>query len=186
MPIKTMLLALFVLFTVTATPAQGADLSRFFGYYEGTAVTKSLEGGGEVKRDLKTEIRAYGSRGFSVAWTTISHHPDGRDKVSENDVNFEPESRPGVYGAAMRRTLFGEQEPLDPLKGDPYIWATVSGDAMTVHSMIIFEDGGYEIQSYVRSLVEGGLALEFQRVRNGERMHSISAEVRRTTPPKDR
>ena len=184
---RTTMLAMLMLVTAAAAGAERLDVSPFFGYYEGVAMFDAdTDGTPAGQRDLTLEIRRYGSHGFTVAWTTVTHRADGNLKRSESSVNFEPESRTGVYGAAMRRTLFGEQAPLDPLKGDPFVWATVSGDTLTVHSLVIIDDGGWEMQSYVRRLTPTGLALDFQRVRNGAPLRTLSAELRRTAKPKDR
>ncbi len=175
---STVLLALSVLLGATAVEANHADTKRFFGYYEGVALSTGEDGASE-RRELTVDIRGYGRHGFTVAWSTLIRRPDGRTRRHEYSVNFESEAREGVFGSAMRRDLFGQQIPLDPLEGDPFVWATVSGDTLTVHSLEIDKNGGYELQSYIRRLIPGGLALDFQRVRNGKVLRTVSTELHR-------
>ena len=63
------------------------------------------------------------------------------------------------------------------MKGDPYVWSRVNGDLLTVHAMIITEDGGYEMLTYKRTVVEEGLDLEFNRIKNGESLKTITAHL---------
>ena len=65
----------------------------------------------------------------------------------------------------------------DPMKGDPYVWSRVVGDTLTVYALLIDEDGGYEMQEYNRTLTEKGLHLEYERVRNGEKLKTITADL---------
>jgi hypothetical protein len=64
---------------------------------------------------------------------------------------------------------------LDPLQGDPYVWSRISEDTLTVYSLLIDEAGGYEVQEYDRTLTNGGLNLEYRRIRNGEKLKAITA-----------
>ena len=178
---KTTLAACLLLATASSLAADAA-VSRFFGYYEGVAISQpGTAGEDELQpRDLTVKVGPYHDRGFTVSWTTVIRKGDGRLKRSENSVNFEPAKRHGVYGSAMRRNMFGEEAPMDPLKGEPFVWATVAGDTMTVHSLIITEDGGYEMQSYERHLTDDGMSIEFRRVRDGESLRAVTGELRRT------
>jgi hypothetical protein len=73
----------------------------------------------------------------------------------------------------MHRDTFGHAEPLDPLKGEPYVWAGISGPTLTVHALLITNDGGYEIQVYRRTLTADGMALTFSRNRNGRELKTV-------------
>ena len=57
--------------------------------------------------------------------------------------------------------MFGHFTPLDPMAGEPYLWAHLSDDTLTVQALLITEDGGYEIQTYERRLAPHGLDLTF-------------------------
>jgi hypothetical protein len=57
----------------------------------------------------------------------------------------------------MRQNVFGQQIPLDPLNGDPYVWGRVDGDSLVVYGLIILDGRGYEVQQWVRTLIEAGV-----------------------------
>ena len=63
---------------------------------------------------------------------------------------------------------------LDPMAGEPYVWARIDGDTLSLYSIYVTENGGYEIQQYDRTLAEGGLDLKFSSVRNGEIQRTVS------------
>ena len=44
-------------------------------------------------------------------------------------------------------------------------------------AMYITDGGGYELQVYRRSLIESGLSLEFERIKDGEPVTQISAQL---------
>jgi hypothetical protein len=161
-----------------ALPALAADaaLAQFFGTYVGQtsqAPNEPLE-----PRDLTTKISPHDTNGFTLEWTTVIRRADGPTRRSYA-VNFSPSSRPGIFSSAMRNDVLGQSEPLDPLKGDPYLWAQLSGRTLTVHAMLITDDGGYEMQTYKRTLAEGGMILRFSRNYNGREMKTVIGKLKR-------
>lgn len=159
----------FLLWFATANSA--AEFDRFAGSYSGSA---QIESDGETsRRDMSVIIKAT-DEGFQVKWKSISHKPGGRIKEKEYTIGFLPTRRDGIYSSAMGVNLFGNPVPLDPMKGDPYVWGRISGDTLTVFSLLIDNNGGYEMQEYNRTLAEGGLDLGYERVRNGEKLKSIN------------
>ena len=162
-----------------AVSVRAAGIGEFYGSYEGVALSSVVE---EIQpRDLAVRIGPYRNHGFTVSWTTLIRKSDGRIKRSETSVNFEPAPRDGVYGAAMRRTMFGESAPLDPLRGDPFVWATVNGGTMTVHELIITESGGYELHTYTRRLLDDGMHVVFNTVRDSAVLRTVEGTLRRTS-----
>jgi hypothetical protein len=165
----------FLVFANLAIADEG--MSRFAGTFKGQAQLINSDGTVEP-RDLEVVIET-AREGFVVNWTTITHKPDGRTKGAIYRVEFLPTDRETVFSAAMRRNIFGHSVPMDPMKGDPFVWAQVLGDTLRVHSLLIDNNGGYELQQYDRSLTSQGLHLEFQRFRNGEMLRSVSADLTR-------
>jgi hypothetical protein len=159
-------------------PALAADaaLEQFFGAYVGYTTQTPNEP--LMPRDLATKITAHGTNGFTLEWTTVIYRPDGPKRQSYA-VNFALTDRPGIFSSAMRSDLFGQSQPLDPLKGDPYLWAQLGGRTLTVHAMLITDDGGYEMQTYERTLAEGGMVLKFSRDHNGREMKTIFGKLKR-------
>ena len=150
--------------------AQNKPISAFIGEYEGRSISSTE--GGLSKRDLSVSIQSKG-KGFTLKWTTVTHKADGTTKTKSYDIDFRPSGRQSIFASAMRRDKFGGAVPLDPLRGDPYVWARIHGATLTVHALLITEDGSYEMQTYDRTLSETGLDLSFLRIRGGERLKLI-------------
>lgn len=144
-----------------------ADFARFVGAYSGSAQIEN------ESRDMSVAIAKAG-KGFKVKWKSVTHKSDGRVKEKEYAINFLPTARAGIYSSAMGVDVFGNAVPLDPLKGDPYVWGRIRGDTLTVFSLLIDAGGGYEMQEYHRTLASGGLDLEYKRIRNGRNLKKIT------------
>lgn len=160
------LLSRLLVITSLLVPSIAASdqITRFVGGYEGEA--EFLFEGEVQRRDMSTQIEKTES-GFSVGWTSVSYKPDGRSRAKTYKIQFSPSARDNIYKSAMKRNLFGKATPLDPLQGEPYVWAYFEADTLTVYSMFINENGGYEVQEFHRTLAEEGLDLVFRRVHNG-------------------
>lgn len=154
-----------------------ADASDFVGEYAGSADVVSADGN-STKRDMSVEI-SLADDGFVVGWTSISYKSDGRIKEKSYSIDFIPTDRPNVFAAAQKKDVFGHLVQLDPMKGEPFVWARIIKDTMTVYSLFVNDDGGYEMQQFDRTLTEGGLQLEFTRVRNGQHEKSVSTLLTR-------
>ncbi len=146
-------------------------IKAFEGVYSGSAQVISSNGQ-TANRDMSVEIAATGS-GFSVAWSTTSIRADG--SVNEKDylIEFLPSERDGVFSAAMERNVFGHAVQLDPMKGEPFVWARIQDTTLSVFSLFVDEAGDYELQQFDRSLADGGLTLEFRAVRDGETARTV-------------
>ena len=176
------LAAILTIVSATSSLGDSETLQKFFGSYTGQSI--SLADQGLSERDLAVTIKPYQNEGFSLDWTTITKRPDGKTKHQSYSVAFEPTSREGIYRAAQRRNMFGHFTPLDPMAGEPYLWAHLSDDALTVQALLITEDGGYEIQTYERRLAPHGLDLTFSRVADGKVLKTISGVLRRVEETK--
>jgi hypothetical protein len=167
--------------TASGVAAADAALAQFFGEYAGRAVQAPNEA--LAPRDLGIKIGPHDKDGFSLDWTTVIHGADG-PKRQTYSINFAPLERAGFFASAMRNDTFGHAEPLDPLKGDPYIWARIAGRTLTVHAMLITDDGGYEMQVYERTLTEGGsgMSIKFTRNRDGRQLKTVTGLLKRMAP----
>lgn len=165
-----------VVLLLCAVQANAGSIDKFVGRYSGT-VDVVIKGESK-QRDASVEIIA-DEPGFIVNWMTATRRDDGSVKSKSYSVDFQPTEREDVYGAAMRRNVFGKEVPLDPMKGEPYVWSRIVGDTLTVFSIYVYDDGSYEIQQFDRTVVEGGLELEFSTARNGEVRLELSAFLER-------
>lgn len=161
------------LIAVPAT-AEDAPIEAFYGTYEGKGFSTNNED--LAPRDISVSIKPEG-RGFNVAWMTAETKDEGRVKQKNYSISFETTERPGIFGSAMQRNKFGDSVPLDPLKGQPYVWARINGQTLTVYGLIITRAGSYEMQVYHRTLSDKGLELEFYRYVEGEPVRAITGTL---------
>ena len=153
-----------------------ADFEKFFGRYVGATMSDVSDKSNTRTSDVT--IKPY-EEGFNVTWNTVSVRDNDKVKKSTFSINFRPSKQPDVYGSAMSKDVFGNQKPLDPLNGDPYVWAFINGKTLTVNSLLVSENGGYEIQTYERSLTDSGMILVFSRVQNGQIMKQFRGDMKK-------
>ncbi|TMV08777.1 hypothetical protein FGK63_06555 [Ruegeria sediminis] len=176
MPLLVAALSLLWLLSLVV-PAWATGIAPFVGSYEGSAELVDSEGT-STPRDMSVTITETKS-GFNVSWTTTTYKPDGRVKEGKYSVDFVPSDRENIFSAAMARNVFGHEVQLNPMKGEPYVWGRIVGDTLTVYSLFIDEQGGYEMQQFDRTLAEGGLNLSFSRFRNGMKSRSVETFLKR-------
>ena len=168
-------LTLLIAFGLPASrTAQAADrkISEFYGSYTGQTI--SVQGEGLSARDLSVQIKPT-KRGFNLSWTTVNYKKGGAKSRKSYSIDFSKSRRKGVWGSAQRRDAFGNMRPINPLnEGDPFVWATIKGDTLTVYALLITEAGGYELQTYARTLTASGLQLSFTRLRDGRQLKAIT------------
>ena len=172
-------LVLLLLIGALARPGAGADppeYEKFFGEYVGQA---AAAGTGKVEtRDIRATIGPL-NQGFTVAWVMNIHRVSGKEKHVEYKMTFLPTDRKSLYSAAMRMDAFGNAVPLNPIKGDPYVWARIDGQILSIYAMTITETGGYDMQVYDRKLVPGGMDLKYSRVLDGEVLKTITGKLKK-------
>lgn len=164
---------------VQVQPKFTVDLAPFYGTYKGN--TLSVIKGEISERELGVKIKPWEKKGFTIEWTTVIHLPDGEKRVVAPSINFYRSPRPGIFASSMTTNSFGNTVPYDPLKenADPYVWAGLEKDTLTVSALYILEHGGYELHVYSRTLKNNGLELEFERINNGEIKTKIQAILER-------
>ena len=153
--------------------AQDLPLSAFFGNFSGSGLAENSDSlyFGVTVRDLDVGIGPEDS-GFFVEWTSViraggdPNNPDVRRRTTR--VSFVPAEQRGVFKSAATA---------EPLSGEPLNWAYISGNTLTVNVFVIRDDGGYEVQSYGRTLTAGGMALEFTRIRDGETVRKVEGRL---------
>ncbi len=155
-----------------ASNAFAADrpIEDFYGRYIGKTVVQAE--GESVPRDIGVEIKPE-DNGFIVSWETVITRADGSTKGTSYRILFQPTKRGPIYSSAMRVNVFGKLTPLDPLSGDPFVWARITGDMLTVFALLITDEGSYEMQVYDRTLTKDGMNLRFSRIRDGEKLKEI-------------
>lgn len=157
--------------------ANATNIEPFVGDYTGSAEVVDADGT-STPRDMSVSIHEI-KGGFNVSWTTTTYKADGRIKDEKYSVDFQSSDRADVYSAAMKRNVFGHEVPLDPMKGEPFVWGRIEGDTLTVFSLFIAENGGYELQQFDRTLADGGLDLSFSRFRDGVKSRSVETFLKK-------
>jgi hypothetical protein len=168
--IRALLVCTTMALAATAEAAH-PGIEAFYGEYEGEAV---MDYHGELrKRDLRVKISPI-KKGFTVNWVSVTRRANGKLKRKEYSIDFHPTRRQSIYRSGERKDLFGNHVPLDPMQGDPYVWARVDKDTLTVYALHVLEDGGYEMQTYARTRIPEGLDLKYSRVRDGEILRTVT------------
>jgi hypothetical protein len=169
---NTFLAAVLLVAAAASQPALSADFDRFIGKFAGHVITEDGE------RDLTVEILEE-KKGFRVNWSAHILREDGSERDRSYSIWFVKTDRAGIYRSAVKSNPFGGYVPLDPMLGEPYSWARIEGDAMTVYALVVRDDGGYDMLAYERRLTAEGMHLSFSRVRDGEVLRGIEADLER-------
>jgi hypothetical protein len=167
----------FFLFSHTPTLAGGAAFEQFLGSYEGTSDT--IPDGEKQPRKLNVTIGPYNKNGFSIDWKTTQYKASGRVKKSGLSVNFIPTNRSNIFASAMRTDLFGHQVPLDPMKGDPFVWITIRDKTLTMYVIRIADNGEQDLQ--IDRLTRGpeGLHDEFIGFYGSQSVRRLTATLKK-------
>ena len=170
---KLLMTMLIVGMTTFYCHADTAEIKNFIGVFQGEAEISQTE-----KRTLQVTIEEI-KNGFNVGWKTITQASSGDGKSKSYSIDFVNSDRQGIYGSAMKTNLFGGQEALDPIKGEPYFWAKLSNTKLTIYGMLITEDGDYEVQRYDRTLQGDDMLLNYTLTRGNEVTKTITATLSR-------
>jgi len=125
-PLFAMLAAVLL---IAARPLAAEPIDPFLGSYLGNVTFE--ENGKTERRDMSAMI-AKTRKGFSISWTSVTYKPDGRTKEKSYTVEFLPSQRDNIYASAMKSNVFGKQVPLDPLRGEPFVWARIVDQTLTL------------------------------------------------------
>lgn len=144
--------------------AADARIAAFAGSYQGSGVAAGRDSVyfTITARDLDVTIKPDGAN-FEVAWTTVIHNggPASRVQRKSEKIAFvvaDPKT-PGIFRAAT---------PGDPMAGQPYYWARITGQTLIVYALSVAPNGGYDLSSWSRTLTPAGMELVFRRQRDGE------------------
>lgn len=156
--------------------AAPAEYERFYGEYVGEAAS-GADGDNET-RDIQATIGP-AKRGFTIKWRMGVRTGGAEGRRIDYEMTFLPTARTGIYSAAMRLDAFGNGVPLDPIKGDPYVWARIDGPRLLLYALTISDEPGYEMQVYERALEPGGMSLKYSRVRDGRVVRTFAGKLRK-------
>ena len=94
-------------------------------------------------RDFTIDIEPYMEIGFTMKWITLIRYTDRTPKTKRHKVSFLPyRKRPGIFYSVIKKNLFGNVTSSDPLTGEPYVWAALKGNKLTMNALYITDNGG--------------------------------------------
>ncbi len=154
-----------------------ADFDSFVGHYAGSSAIVGNTEGTANSRGIVVDISKH-KKGFRINWSTTKAKSGKR---KEYTIDFVPTKRDHIYAAAQKINVFGGKQPLDPLQGDPYMWARFTGKSMKILGLLINEQGEFELFSYTRTLHDDGQAMSLRYLRLDEtgEQRVIEGELRR-------
>jgi hypothetical protein len=167
---------------LTGAGAGAADevaIADFYGDWRGI----DAEGlGGIEADDLSVTIRPDGA-GFRMDWTTLeigSKAVAGRHEIG---ASFDPTGQPGVFAyreepGSMLERLFASPATSNPLEGETLLWARLAGPTLTVYSLAIDRDGGFQIDRYERTLQKDSMSYVGSRRTGGGPTATVEGRLR--------
>ena len=184
--IATPFVAAVFLLAAKGTVFADQNIERFFGSYVGSGSAENFAKNEKEVRDLDVTIEEFKDDGFTLKWITVVRGEDGartgndvrRREVEESFIPVE--DKDNVFILAPEGGLFQKSELPNPLRGDPVRWASIDGNAMTVYSLAISNNGGAEIQVYRRALTEKGMDITFQRLQDEQVVVRMKGTLVRT------
>ena len=163
----------------TAQAQQNKALSDFFGVYVGRASTSGTE---EI-RDLDVIVEP-NKRGFGIDWSAVIRNGEMRAvpgvKRRSTQQAFQKSQKGGYFEPIAAGSVFSVRKKRDTVGGDPVIWARIHGETLSVYSLVILEDGKYELQVYDRVLTPLGMDINFRRYDDGLLTRGITGNLART------
>ena len=160
-----------------AVVAEDLPIAAFAGHFSGTGIAKDeiSEAVDDTLRNIDVIITPDGD-GFALSWATILRQDgdSGETTIKQNHhaLFFEATDRANVFQGAVE---------VDPLAGWPFVWARIEDRTLTIHSLLVHDNGSYEIQTYHRTLSDAGMTLYFTRVRDGKLVSSVRGSMVKVT-----
>ncbi len=166
-------------FAIFASSAARADISlkAFEGLWEGNATseTESSTVFPLTVREMDVEIRVKEDNSFIINWRTLQREkgdPSQPDAVlKETTRKFIPKTPGRVWKMAVTEDIYD---------GGTVSWAVLDTQALTIYSMILRDDGGFDMQIYRRTLTGLNMKLDFTALRNGAVRRTVSGTLIKT------
>jgi len=169
---------------VASATASAADptIEDFGGSWQGTAVQISGDHQGLTLEpaDLDTQIETR-TDGFRISLIGLARKDGDALVPTKIDASFVPTDRPGVYafepGGSSFFGLFADPATGNPLDGETLLWARLDGPTLTVYSLAITENGGFDLNRYARSLDDGGLQVLYTHRMENNRVVTVAGRL---------
>lgn len=154
---------LLIALVAWALPAQAQDaLAPFYGKWTEVAGSVRQTPPGKVE-DLAVEI-ARSATGFYIA----SFQTRSTTRIASS-LSFRLTALPNVW------RVEGTNDPTAEAAG----WARVDGQRLYIDLITLDKDGSADYQSFVRTVSGNTMTLDFRRLRDGELVRRVEAELQR-------
>jgi hypothetical protein len=159
---------LALVLTTAAARAQDLAIDSFVGKWRGIALSenKATASAGQTPsmRSLTATITKDTGGGFSIAWGSTEQSREGRARpeVRESTLTF----------VSTGANAWRSKEMPDPAAGK-YAWATLRRNVLQVNILEFRPDGGWELQTYGRTLTKDGLQLRYVRFKDGLQSRTV-------------
>jgi hypothetical protein len=172
-----------------AAPARDLSIKAFFGTFTGTGLAKTEDSQyfGVTVRDLDAKIEGTPGDGFKITWTSVirSGGDPARPRVRRREASLEfvptkltpaEAAETGVKTETLGFRGKGAQIG-DPIDGKFQTWARIRRNTLLIHILQINEEGGYDLETYARTLSGAGMDLIYSRERDGEQLRSVKGKL---------
>ncbi len=165
--------AAFVLASVMPAYAEDMPIEHFVGRFTGEGRIQTGDGAETPIAGRQSEVEiTVTDTGFSLYWNTlmVDEANPAEVKVKANQLNFVRTGTPGVFRSDEENGVWS---------GKPVTWAYIADTTLYVSSVIIKEDGSYDVTTYARTVTNNDLDLVFTRVRDGEQVRRVTGRLAR-------
>ena len=151
----SLILLSFLLAASPAPPAAAASIEDFAGSWQG----EGDDGSGE-----RLTLTLDGGGGFHASWT----EPGAGADTPVLEAGFAPSDRPNVYSYApetgsLLSRMFAAPASGNPLAGETLLWARLDQETLSIYSLAVADDGGFELDLHRWTLEADALLLHFSR-----------------------
>ncbi len=133
------------------------------------------------RREMDIIISPYEVTGFHIRWINVTLKDGRRDWQGvtrrSTEVGFEPSDYGSFYVRDGAYDPFRTKDKFQPYLGSPVQWALLDEVGLHVYSFVIDDNGKFELQRYSRTLEDGRMHLEFERLDDGLVTRSIKGEA---------
>ncbi|MGI9487526.1 MAG: hypothetical protein ACR2RF_16935 [Geminicoccaceae bacterium] len=152
-----------------------SSIEAFLGKWKGDQVSSETESLPSDALDLQVQSDR---NGFRISWRDLSTGSSGGPGAQKVNAHFQRTGRPGVYeyveesGSFLTR-MFASPSTGNPLEGETLLWARVGDLTLTVYSMSVEPNGGFNLDRYSWVQTESGLLLRYS-----ERTEDLADETK--------
>lgn len=156
-----------------ASPAAAGPpaTDQLLGTFVGVAADEIRDGAPLEQRHVVMELQPYRENGLSLQWNNVTLVDGRRDlpgvKFRRDEVLLVPAPGRSFFLAGVGYDPFSDKPAIDPIRGDALRWGVAAGDSLDLYSLVILDDGTYELQATNRHPDGDGVALRFERIVDG-------------------